>query len=377
MFLSRRNFLKTTAGSAFLLGFSNLNLAFGKNNTRRLLVILLRGGMDGITAVPPLGDKDLKSARSSIYIENSLKLNSFFSIHPSMKFFHSAYKNDQAAIVHATSFSYTGRSHFEGQNIMESGVDLPNSVNSGWLGRAMGAAKLDAMAFSLPIPLILRGNLNTSNHYPSELMGVSDKVYDSIFLNWSLNEELKLVIDKLELKKSMGSMRRTPGALVSFASDQMALDDGPRVGLIDLVGFDTHASQGNSKGKHAEMLSQLDNLFEQFKLRMKEKWNDSLVVTVTEFGRTVRENGSKGTDHGWASCIFLTGGLVNKAKVVSDWPGLKLSSLYEGRDLRLTIDARDIYGEIVSKIFGINPEQISKDVFPGYKLRKYWGLIRD
>lgn len=376
MLISRRNFLQTTAGSAFLLGFPELSRALNNTENRRLLVILLRGGMDGITAVPPIGDKELKSIRSSIYIENSLALNDFFSLHPSMTFFHSAYKDNKAAIVHATSFPYKGRSHFDGQNVMESGVDQPNSVNSGWLGRAMGVADLGSLAFSLPIPLILRGNLNSTNHYPTELIGVSDKVYESIFQNWSLNDELKIMADKLDLKRSMGSMRRSPGALVSFATDQLALDHGPRVGIIDLVGFDTHAEQGNGSGKHAEMLSQLDNLMKQFKFKMQDKWEDSLIITVTEFGRTAKENGTKGTDHGWASCMFLSGGLVNKGKVVSDWPGLKSSSLYEGRDLKLTIDARDIYSEVVSKVFGIDPGRVSKDVFLGYKPKKDWQLIR-
>lgn len=374
MFLSRRNFLKTIAGSVFLYGYPELSKASNNTENRRLLLILLRGGLDGLTAVPPTGDKNLNSIRSSTFVDNALHLDSFFSLHPIMTYLHAAYKEDNAAIVHATSFPYTGRSHFEGQNVMETGADKPHAIESGWLGRAMSVANLGSLAFSLPIPIILRGNNNTTNHYPSELIGVPSTVYDQIFRNWETRDNLKEIIYKLD-KRSL-AMRRSPGALVSFATNQLSLDNGPKVGIVDLVGFDTHAEQGNKSGKHADMLGQLDNLIQMFRSQMGDKWNDSLVVTVTEFGRTAKENGTKGTDHGWASCIFLVGGLVSKSKVVSDWPGLSTSSLYEGRDLKLTIDARDVYSEVVSKVFGLDPAQVSRDVFLGYKPMKDWGLIK-
>ena len=374
MLFSRRNFLKTVAGSTFLFGYPELSTASSRYENRRLLVLLLRGGLDGLTAVPPTGDKNLKSIRSSTLIENTLNLDNFFSLHPIMTNFYAAYREDNAAIVHATSFPYTGRSHFEGQNVMETGADRPHAIDSGWLGRAMSAANLGSLAFSLPIPIILRGNRNTTNHFPSELIGVPSTVYDQLFRNWNSNENLKEIIDKLD-KRSLAA-RRSPGALVAFATDQLSQDNGPRVGIVDLVGFDTHAEQGNNAGKHADMLNQIDNLIKQFRSQMGNKWNDCLVVTVTEFGRTAKENGTQGTDHGWASCILLAGGLVKKAKVVSDWPGLGSSSLFEGRDLKLTIDARDIYSEVVSKIFDIDPNRVSKEVFLGYKPRRDWHLVQ-
>jgi uncharacterized protein (DUF1501 family) len=376
MYINRRNFLRTVAGTAFLLGYPQLSVLASNFEQRRLLVVLLRGGMDGIAAVPPHGDPSLSSARHSILINDTRKLDNFFSIHPSLKFLSQEYSAGRSCFVHAASFPYVGRSHFQGQNVMEAGTESPDMSPTGWIGRAMAAAKYRSMAFSLPIPLILRGNNNTFNHYPAKFSVTPDAVYDAIFDYWNKDQALSDVAAKLKQDKMMGGNFRNPEALMTFASDQMAKDDGPRVGLLDLVGFDTHALQGDEHGKQSEMLSQTDNLIEQFSKQMGDKWKNTVVVTVTEFGRSVNENGSKGTDHGWGSCIFLAGGLVKKAQVVSDWPGLKSSQLYEGRDLKVTIDARDVYGEVVSKVFGLDPDQVKSDVFFGYKPKRDWDTLR-
>ena len=376
MLISRRNFIQTMAGSAFLMGFPEISIANKLAGSRRLLVILLRGGMDGLTAISPIGDPDFRSMRAHIQVQGAKKLNDFFAIHPSFKFVQEQYQDGHAAFVHATSFPYTGRSHFDGQNVMESGAEAPNTSNTGWVGRAMAASGLGSMAFSLPIPLILQGNVNATNHYPSTMIGVPNAVYEAVFENWNDRQSLGKMVSKIDDQRRLGSMRRSPGALVSFATDQMAKPDGPRVGLIDLVGFDTHAIQGNGTGKQAEIWNQLDYLIQQFRVQMGDLWAESVVVTVTEFGRTVKENGSQGTDHGWGSALFLVGGLVKKSSVVTDWPGLKTSQLYEGRDLKVTIDARDIYSEIVSKVFDVDPDRVSKEVFLGYKPKKDYSLLK-
>ena len=376
MIITRRNFFKTAAGTAFLLGYPKLSLASTTASTKRLMIILLRGGMDGLAALPPIGDKGLADLRRSILINSPIKLDGIFSIHPDLKFLENEYRNNTAAFVHATSFPYTGRSHFEGQNIMEGGGGAPGETISGWVGRAMKLSNLSSVAFSLPIPLILRGGLDNSNRYPATLIEPPSAAYDAVLRNWQEDPSLTEMGDKLNSLRMLGAGSRSATAMVSFTSDQMAKDDGPKVGLIDLVGFDTHAVQGSNVGKQSGMIAQVDTMIEQFSKQMGEKWKETLVVTVTEFGRTAKENGTQGTDHGWASCILLAGGLVKKGQVVSDWPGLSSSNLFEGRDLKMTIDARDIYSEVVSKVFNLDPAIVSKDVFLGYKPKKDWGLLR-
>lgn len=376
MLIDRRNFLKTAMGSAFLLGYPQLSFAAEELGRRRLIVILLRGGLDGLAALPPIGDKDLGPLRRSIQINNPEKLDGIFGINPALNFMKKEYGEGRSAFVHATSFPYTGRSHFDGQNLMEAGSSAPNMVSTGWVGRAMAVANMGSIAFSLPIPLILRGNRETTNHYPSALLSAPDPIYKSLYEDWHKDPAFADTADKLVEKHAMNVRGRSQSLLVSFASNQMGKESGPRVGLLDLVGFDTHAVQGNETGNQSNMIRQIDMIMSDLKLQMNKFWSDTIVVTVTEFGRTASENGASGTDHGYASCIMLAGGLLKKAQVISDWPGLKQSALYEGRDLKMTIDARDIYSEIVSKVFNIDPEIVSRDVFLGYKPKKYWDILR-
>ena len=376
MLISRRNFLNTALGSAFLLGYPQLSYAAQELGKRRLIVILLRGGLDSLAALPPVGDKDFAPLRKSIQIGNAEKLDGIFAINPALNFMRKQYTEGRAAFVHATSFPYTGRSHFDGQNLMEAGSPLPNMVTTGWVGRAMAAANLGSVAFSLPIPLILRGNQETTNHFPTEFMSAPDPIYSALYEDWHKDPSFADVADKLNEKHAMNVKGRSQTLLVSFASNQMGKENGPRVGLLDLVGFDTHALQGNEGGNQSNMIRQIDMIISDLRLQMSKYWEDTIVVTVTEFGRTASENGTKGTDHGYASCIMLAGGLLSKSQIVTDWPGLKPSSLFEGRDLKMTIDARDIYSEIVSKVFNLDPDRVSKDVFLGYKSKRDWGLLR-
>jgi Protein of unknown function (DUF1501) len=261
--------------------------------------------------------------------------------------------------------------------VMEAGSLTPDVERTGWVGRAMAVAKLGSLTFSLPIPLILRGNENTFNHYPAKLSDAADVIYDKVLGDWSSDIGLRDTANKLMMKRELGENSRSTSELMRFASDQMSRDDGPRVGLIDLVGFDTHALQGNEFGAQAKMLSQMDSLIRAFRAQMGSKWENTIVVTVTEFGRTVSENGSKGTDHGYASCIFLVGGLVRKAQVVTDWPSLKSSKMFEGRDLMMTIDARDVYTEVISKVFSVDPKQVAKEVFFHHKVKRDLNILRN
>ena len=374
--MERRDFLKGTLGTLYMMASPNMALPDTNPTEKRLLVVLLRGGMDGLASIPPLGDKNLSKIRKDILVNGANDLDGFFGINPSLRFLGSEYHKGRAAFVHATSFPYTGRSHFDGQNIMETGFEQAYAVTSGWVGRAMNAAGFSSLAVSLPIPIILRGNDVNSNYFPTNFPKAGKSVYKEVKEMWQNDPQLAGLLDPIIGRRMQHGGRGDTRELVSFAAKEMHKPDGPRVGLLEFEGFDTHALQGNEDGHHAEILAELDGVLEGFKRQMGDLYDNTVVVTVTEFGRTALENGTQGTDHGWASAIFLAGGLVKGNQVISDWPGLGSKDLYEGRDLLMTIDARDVYAEVVKTVFDLNDEDIARDVFLGYRPEKSLGLMR-
>ena len=376
--MERRNFLKGTLGTLYMMATPNMAFPDTKITEKRLLIVLLRGGMDGLASIPPIGDKNLSKIRKDVLVNGAADLDGFFGINPSLKFLGSEYHQGRAAFVHATSFPYTGRSHFDGQNIMETGGEQAYALTSGWVGRAMNAAGYSSLSVSLPIPIILRGNELNSNYFPTNFRKVNPAVYNDVQQMWKEDPQLGGLIEPMMAREIdlFGAGRGKTRELVSFAAKEMHKPNGPRVGLLEFEGFDTHALQGNEQGHHAEILAELDGVLEAFKRQMGDLYENTVVVTVTEFGRTASENGTQGTDHGYGSAIFLAGGLVKGKQVVSDWPGLSTKNLYEGRDLLMTIDARDVYAEVIKTVFDLNDEDISRDVFIGYNSPRTLGIMR-
>ena len=374
--MKRRNFLKGSLGTLYMMASPNMAFPDVKLSEKRLLVVLLRGGLDGLAAVPPLADKNLSKIRKDVLVQGANDLDGFFGIHPNLKFLENEYHSGNAAFVHATSFPYTGRSHFDGQNIMETGSEQAYAVTSGWVGRAMNAAGFSSLAVSLPIPIILRGNEVNSNYFPTNFSKATKKEYAEVEKMWNSDSQLNGMLKDISSRDTMKHGRGDTIDLVGYAASQMHKTNGPRVGLLEIDGFDTHALQGNEQGEHAELLEDLDNILRVFKERMGPLYDDTAIVTVTEFGRTAFENGTQGTDHGWASSMILAGGLVKGKQVVSDWPGLSKRNLFEDRDLKMTIDARDIYAEVVKTVFDLEDDVISEHVFLGYKPEKYHGLLK-
>jgi uncharacterized protein (DUF1501 family) len=374
--MKRRNFLKGSLGTLYMMASPNMAFPDVKLPEKRLLVVLLRGGLDGLAAVPPLADKNLSKIRKDVLVQGANDLDGFFGIHPNLKFLENEYHSGNAAFVHATSFPYTGRSHFDGQNIMETGSEQAYAVTSGWVGRAMNAAGFSSLAVSLPIPIILRGNEVNSNYFPTNFSKATKKEYAEVEKMWKSDSQLNGMLKDISSRDTMKHGRGDTIDLVGYAASQMHKKNGPRVGLLEIDGFDTHALQGNEQGEHAELLEDLDNILRVFKERMGPLYDDTAIVTVTEFGRTAFENGTQGTDHGWASSMILAGGLVKGKQVVSDWPGLSKRNLFEDRDLTMTIDARDIYAEVIKTVFDLEDDVISEHVFLGYKPEKYYGLLK-
>ena len=373
MKISRRDFLKGTATSLFLAGF-NLPALATSSRKKNLVVIMLRGGMDGLCAVPVIGDKNFEKRRKNILIEDTIKLNSDFALHPRLIGFNKCWNENTGSIVHATSIPYKQRSHFEGQNLMESGGRVPYQEKTGWVGRAMKLANLqgDGLALSLPMPLLLRGIPKNNNYFPTwgrlprkDTLDLLKSVYAD-----SSEDELLQMMDFIKKRKDEQMMGGTGGGdrqknknLARQAAKYLRKSDGPRVAVFEVNGFDTHAAQGGVDGTHTECLVEMDEIINNLRDNLQEAYKDTIILTVTEFGRTIKQNGGNGTEHGYGTAIFMAGGLLKKSQVHTDWPGLKRKEMYEGRDLNATIDARSVYASAMSTVFDLDFKRIQKDVF--------------
>ena len=382
MKITRRDFLKGTATTLFLAGF-NLPVFASSNKKKNLVVIMLRGGMDGLTAVPIIGDKDFEKKRKDIVIENIIKLNSDFALHPRLSGFYEAWTENTGTIVHATSIPYTQRSHFEGQNLMESGGRIAYQEKTGWVGRAMKIANLkgDGLALSLPMPLLLRGVPKNNNYYPADGQLPDDETLEllrSVYHERS-EEELIDMINFIKKRKtedmmsvnnySSNSNKRNNNNLARQAAKALMQTNGPRVAVFEVNGFDTHAAQGGVDGTHTKCLVEMDEIIKTLKVYLEDAYKDTLILTVTEFGRTIAQNGGNGTEHGYGTAIFMAGGLLKKSQVYTDWPGLKSKELYQGRDLNATTDARSVYASAMSSVFDLDFKRIQKEVFLGEDLQ--------
>jgi uncharacterized protein (DUF1501 family) len=385
----RRSFLTSVMSSASLTLLSPVSTwAVDAIARRRLLVVMLKGGMDGLTAVPPYGDPLHATLRPSIHVKKPLPLDATFGLHPKLQAMHRLWEDGQLAVIHGTGFGYRGRSHFEGQDVMQTGVMKPYSSATGWLGRAMQHARVSGgLAVSIPMPLILRGNPASDTHYPNWMPRANVEIAATLEQLWSDDPQLRPFGERLleEAGSNLPATRMTgaeyrealsPPALARAAGERMREPDGPRVGLIEFThGFDTHALQGDDEGLHADRLSELDGIIREFHKAVGREWANSLVVTVTEFGRTVRENGSTGTDHGVATCCFIAGGLVRASRVYADWRGLDPGNWFEGRDLAPTIDTMAVYARVLQATLGLDEQVIRSRILDFNPSRHLEGLL--
>ncbi len=354
--LSRRGLIAGTGAFAAWASIPRFAKASGRDP--RLVVIVLRGGLDGLAAVAPLGDPGYSALRgpfTPIFDSESsaFPLGSFFALHPAMQVFARLYRQGQAAVIHAVATPYRERSHIGGLEVLESGEPRPGSTTSGWLNRALTAlpsgsrvAFHGGIAMGAATPLILRGSAPV--------------------LGWSLQAPPPSAIS-VPLR-----MRQTAQRIAEL----IAADDGPRIAALVLEGWDTHSRQGGAAGRLARLLGGLDAVFEEFEMRLKTAWADTAIVAITEFGRTVRTNASGGTDHGSGGAAFLAGGAIKGGRVIADWPGLAPKRLYEGRDLLPTADLRAVLGGILKDHLGLSEKVIRASVFPeSGHIRPAAGLI--
>ena len=393
--VSRRSFLGNGAASLALWSLMP-NMALAGTRDPRLLVVVLRGGLDGLAAVAPVGDPDYARLRGDIALPTSgdgagLPLDGYFALNGAMPQLHGLFRNGEALIVHAVHTPYRARSHFDGQDVLESGLPGVGKVEDGWLNRALahlpnaGRANPQGLALGAVVPLVMRGKAPVLSWIPKvygvplrestiarlmDLYAETDPVLARAFAE---GMELHRVADA---NPSAPAGRLAPGQTpaerlnrqfteaAEAAAKFLSTADGPRIGVLSYDGWDTHANEGPVKGQLALRLGSLDAAIAALRTGMGTAWQDTVCLIVTEFGRTAQVNGTLGTDHGMATIALMAGGAVRGGRVLADWPGLRETALFEGRDLAPTRDLRTVLKGVLRDHLGIPDRALAGGIFP-------------
>ncbi len=391
--IDRRRFLAGLPVTlvATAAGFGPVALALAAAPTqRRLVVVLLRGAMDGLAAVAPYSDPYYRVQRGPLALaepgagdECLLDLGGRFGLHPALAPLYRCYLKGELAVVHAVASPYRGRSHFDGQDLLENGLAAPRQGgDSGWLNRALerlapgGSVAQSSrlgLAIGQAVPLLLRGSAPVGSWAPAvlpepgvDLIQRLTQLYDGDpILAPALAEGLR---GQAYAQAALAGERPKTGAFSDLATDLarfLTPETGPRAAVIELGGWDTHVGQGTDQGRLANAFAQLASGLAAFAQTLPaEIWRLTTVMVVTEFGRTVTANGTGGTDHGTGGCAFLLGGAVAGGRVIADWPGLARTALFEGRDLMPTLDLRAVAKGVLAEHFGLAADGLEATVFP-------------
>jgi uncharacterized protein (DUF1501 family) len=367
----------------------------------RFVLVVLRGAADGLAIAAPYGEGKYQSLRGELAIPKPgvknglLKLDGLFGLHPSLANTHKLFEKNEALLIHAVSSPYRERSHFDGQDVLENGVESAGGKRDGWLNRALAPlggslGNEAAIAMSQNTPLVLRGDNSVTSWAPSQLPDADEDTIRRIEMLYSQDEffstRLSQALESQEIAGEMGGMERSrrrgsdseqAKTMMQSAGKFLTASDGPQIAVVQSGGWDTHANQGSASGALANRLAGLDEGLDALRTQLGSAWSDTVVAVVTEFGRTVKVNGTRGTDHGTGTAALLLGGAVNGGRIVADWPGLGTSNLYESRDLYPTMDIRSIFKGVLAEHLEISPGYLDKIVFPGSSAAAMTeGLIR-
>ncbi|MGA7260835.1 MAG: DUF1501 domain-containing protein [Stellaceae bacterium] len=389
-------------GSGVLFAWAAVpRLARAEGRDPRFLTIVLRGALDGLAVVAPVGDPDWGKLRGdkALLLTGStpaLPLDDFFALNPAMPNLHRLYQAGQATIVHAVATPYRERSHFDGQDVLESGVPKPGAADTGWLNRTLAALEPGGQADPHPrqafavgpiTPLVVRGPAPVLSWVPPKLPPVGDDTTMRLLDLYSHTDPTfaRVLEERIGLAAiaRADAMNSEPGEerpaiqgggiaqLRSYFADAagaaarfLAEPDGPRVGALAFDGWDTHVNEGIDKGRLANLLGALDGALAAIETNMGEAWRETVVVLITEFGRTAHINGNDGTDHGTATVALLAGGALKGGRVIADWPGLKEADLYEKRDLKPTADLRAVLKGLLRDHLRADEQRLEAAVFP-------------
>lgn len=412
---SRRGVL---LGSGTLFAWAFLpKLAFAEGRDPRFLAIILRGALDGLATVAPVGDPDWIALRGDEALTiggktPALPLDNFFAVNPAMPHLHGMFHDGEAIVVHASATPYRERSHFDGQDLLESGLSKPGPSESGWLNRALAglapAGRINTkgsrvFAVGPVTPLITRGPAPVLSWSPQRIMPASEDTaarlldlyrHSDLRLASVLEDSVKLAaIEQSGAMTQKAGMPRTSGGpgpapasgqMRAYFSDAagnaakfLAQPDGPRVGALALDGWDTHVNEGIAQGRLSQLLGALDDALGAIKTNMGPAWSQTVVALATEFGRTARINGTDGTDHGTATVALLVGGALKGGRVIADWPGLKPANLYQSRDLKPTTDLRAVLKGVLKDHLRVDERTLAQNVFPGSEgVKPMPGLVK-
>jgi uncharacterized protein (DUF1501 family) len=366
---NRRSFLLGSGVAVAATAFPSIMFAAAPTN-RRFVFIIQRGAADGLHILAPTGDPDYAGIRGRLApsLQGGTKIGDFFTLHPALKRIAAMNGQKQARFIHAVSSVYRDRSHFDGQNVLETGGRQPYTEKTGWMNRLIAAvpsSENKAMAIAPAIPAALRGDAPVASYAPTLLPDASADLTARVARMYAGDAQLEglwksaMATEKLAGDNESGSDAAAIGAL---AAKLMVPADGARIMMIESAGWDTHSSQ---LGRMTGQLGRLDALVAGLADGLGPVWKDTLVVVATEFGRTVALNGTGGTDHGTASAMMLLGGAVTgTGKVEADWPGLKTAALQDGRDLRPTAATEAIIAGALAQHYGIDPAKLVRALYP-------------
>jgi len=370
---TRREILK--GGAATIGGAALSRVVFARAETeQRFVLLILRGGMDGLSALAPVGDPDFVRERRAFaeIVGGARPLDGFFALHPALAPLERHWRNGHMTPIHALATSHRGRSHFEGQDVLESGVVAPNSASTGWVNRLAGLLpgsgdRLPAIALGASVPYALRGPTRVGSAQTPLPIAVSSAFIERATLLWNDDPVLGPALAAGEAGPRMaGTANAYRGgeadiALAKLAAERLAAPGGPRIAVLEQNGWDTHSAQINRFQRQAETLAAMLAALAD---GLAGVWRNTAVLAVSEFGRTVRPNGAGGTDHGTAGAAFLLGGNVRGGRVLADWPGLARAQQHEGRDLKPTLDVRALYKGIAAGHFGVDSPSALAELCP-------------
>jgi uncharacterized protein (DUF1501 family) len=434
--MRRREFLglgALAAGGALLTSSLTLARAPADPRRSRFVLVILRGALDGLAAVPPYGDRDYGHLRGEFALrapgeaKGALPLDGLFGLHPSLGFLGQSYAARELIVFHAVASPYRERSHFDGQDVLENGTTQAHAAQTGWLNRALAQAPGErrreaGVALGQNVPLVMRGPAEVTSWSPSKLSGLDDdtlaritdlyardpllsgRLADALMADSIAAEQGGAMAQSMTAAQSMSAAQSMTAAqsaaapgqagpapapanqqpaqaapagayteIVRAAAGFLRQEDGPQVAVFDTTGWDTHANEGAAEGR----LAALDKGLATLKEQLGPVWRDTAVLLVTEFGRTAAINGTRGTDHGTATMAFLVGGAVVGGRVIADWPGLSSRALYQGRDLMPTLDLRCVLKGVMAEHLQIPARALEAAVFPGSeRARALPGLVR-
>jgi len=398
--LSRRALLGGASTSLALWSLLPRSALAGSRDPR-LLTIVLRGGLDGIAMVAPVGDPHYARLRGPLAVPATgehagLPLEGLFALNANMPVLHGLYLKREALMLHAVATPYRGRSHFDGQDVLESGMPGVGRIDGGWLNRALAglpsagaAAPRKGLAMGAVVPLVMRGKAPVLSWIPktynlplrqstiqrlADLYSVTDPKLAKAFAE-GLEIDRIAATGTLPVAPAKSSDKQPATAAparpfrefidaAETAAKFLSTPDGPRIGALSYNGWDTHANEGAVQGQLGNRLAGLDAAINALSTGLAPVWKDTVIVVITEFGRTARVNGTGGTDHGTGMAALLIGGAVKGGRVIADWPGLAEASLFENRDLKPTRDLRTALKGVLRDHLGIPDGVLASTVFP-------------